>query len=328
MSFNIAVIGCGNIATGYHGPSYARYAERHPDVTLAACCDTDAARGHQFQQRFGFRRAYADFIRLLEEEQPDAVCLLAPPEVTCDLACAVLRRRFPLLMEKPPGKTVAEVDRIIAAANASGAPNQVAFNRRHMPLVRAALREMESLGQPVHHLRYDFTRIGRVDADFSTTAIHGIDTARFLAGSPYRQVRFHYQEFPTLGPAVANILMDCEFESGATAQLNFCPVTGVVIERATLHAIDHTIFVDLPIWDGFDSPGRLQHVHRGQVVLDLSGPEAAGSEESFVLSGFFGENASFFDDIRAGRRPVDDVTTARQSVEIAEYIRERKAEFR
>ena len=45
---------------------------------------------------------------------------------------------LPLLLEKPPGETVAEVDRLIAAAERGGrtVPHQVAFNRRFAPLVR------------------------------------------------------------------------------------------------------------------------------------------------------------------------------------------------
>ena len=131
---------------------------------------------------------------------------------------------------------------MIAAAEKSGLPNQVAFNRRYAPLVRELKNRLEASSRPedIQNLRYDFFRINRRDADFATTAIHGIDTVRFLAGAPYRRVRFHYQPFPALGPTVANLFMDCEMTSGATAQINFCPVTGVIIERATVSLFDHT----------------------------------------------------------------------------------------
>ena len=51
--------------------------------------------------------------------------------------------------------------------------------------------------------------------------------------------------------------------SGVTAHLSFCPMAGVVVERAEIHARDHTLFVEIPMWNAYDSPGRLVHLERG-----------------------------------------------------------------
>lgn len=325
MAFKICTIGCGQLANSHHGPAYVKYAGQTPDTELAACSDLDAGKAAAFARCFGFNRFYTDPIAMLEKEHPDAVCLLVPPAVTAALACQILLMGYPLLIEKPPGLTAAETDRMIAAARASGTPNQVAFNRRYTPLVslmRNFLHEHTSLAD-LQHLQYDFYRIGRTDADFSTTAIHGIDTASFLAGSDYARISFHYHEFPSLGPSTANIFMDCTFTSGMTAQISFCPVSGAVIERATVHALDQLFFLKLPIWNAFDSPGSLVHVSKGDVIRTYAGPEVSGGTEDFILNGFYHENAQFFDDIRSGRIPPGNIASGRQAVEIAQLIRER-----
>ena len=329
MSFRICVIGCGSMSTSGHGPSIARYAATHPDTTLAACCDLDPAKARKYRDQFGFARCGTDMMEMLSREKPDAVCLIAPVSLTCELTCRILDLGYPLIMEKPPGLTVAETDRMLAVADRTGVPHQVAFNRRYAPLVRELKQRVAERFRPdqLHHLRYDFVRVGRVDADFSTTAIHGIDTVRFLAGSDYRRIRFHYQSFPHLGPAVANILMDCELASGATAILSFCPVAGVVIERATVHLQDHTLFLDVPIWNACDSPGRLRHLEKSEVRLDVTGNQVSDGPEWYELSGFYGENAAFFDDLRAGRRPAGDLRSARQSVAVMQCLRERRLEY-
>lgn len=329
MSFKICSIGCGTIATGYHGPSYARYAAIHPDTELAACCDTDEAKAIEFRNRFGFARHYTDLVSMLEAEKPDAVCLIVPEPLTCELSCEILKMGYPLLMEKPPGRTTEEIDRMIAAAHASDAATQVAFNRRYAPLVRELRRLLAKTFQPsdIQHVRYDFTRVGRTDVNFSWTAIHGIDTARFIAGSDYQHIRFHYQEFPDLGPKTANIFMDCTFTSGATAHLDFCPVAGVVVERATVYAYDNTFFLNVPVWGAVDSPGLLQHFKKGELEQDIVGTDVCGGSESVELMGFYAENASFFDALREGRRPTGDLRDARQSVEIAQCIGERRSEY-
>ena len=328
MSFRICNIGCGEMARAYHGPSYVRYVETHPDTILAGCCDLDEAKARSYREAFGFAQAYTDLDAMMRQERPDAVCLMAPEPLTCELACRVLGYGVPLMMEKPPGRTTAEIDRMIAAADATGAVTQVALNRRYTPLVQELRRRLDEWFSPadLQHIRYDFTRIGRADADFSLTAIHGIDTVRFLAGGDYAHIRFHYQELRQFGPTTANFYLDCTLASGTTAHLDFCPISGVVVERATLYLHDHTFFLNLPMWQQFDAPGRLQHLERGALAADLSGEDIC-RDESFVTLGFYGENASFFDHVRAGTRPLGDLRSARQSVLVAQCLRERRPEY-
>jgi myo-inositol 2-dehydrogenase/D-chiro-inositol 1-dehydrogenase len=329
MTFKICVIGCGQLANSHHGPAYVKYAEENPDTELTACSDVIEQRTVDFSSRFGFRQHYTDPLRMLEVEHPDAVCLLVPPAITTGLACQILKRRYPLLIEKPPGLTVVETDQMIEAARLSGTPNQVAFNRRYAPLtafVKNLLVENVAPGD-LQHLHYDFFRIRRNDADFSTSAIHGIDLVRFLAGSDYADVAFHYQELPAQGPTTANIMMDCTFESGVTAQLCFCPVSGAVMERLTVHCLDQIYFLKLPIWNAFDAPGSLVHVREGKVLGTYSGPEVSAGAEDFVLNGFYQEDAQFFNDIRNGRAPRGNIESSRQSVEIAQCTRERRVHY-
>jgi predicted dehydrogenase len=328
MPFRIAVIGCGQIAFSHHGPAYQKYCLETPDTALAACCDLDETRAAAFRDAFGFARAYTDWEEMLERERPDAICLNVLPAQTGDLTCAILQAGVPLLLEKPPGMTAGEVDQMIECAYQTGTPNQVAFNRRFMPLLARLRQSLASrfASQEIHHIHYDFCRIGRTDPDFSTTAVHGIDAARFIAGADYAVVHFRYRELPEIGPSVANILMDCTFTSGATGQLNFCPVAGLVMERAEVHAPDHSYFLRTPIWKGFDYPGRLVHVEKGSIIEQIDGPDLTGSMEDFILNGFYQEDAAFFDAIRRNERPRDDIASGRQPVVIAQAIRERRAE--
>ncbi len=328
MALRVCTIGCGHIATGYHGPSYVRYVATHPDTELVACCDVDEARASAFRERYGFARHYCDYEQMIVREHPDAVCMMVSVDHTCEVACRVLRFGIPLMTEKPPGRTTEELDKMIAAARVSGAPTQVAFNRRYLPLGRALKSQLATLPGQIQHIRYDMTRIARADPDFSTTAIHSIDAVRHLMSSDYARIQFHYQDLPEFGPTVANIYMDCLLTSGATAHLNFCPVSGVVVERASVYTVDHTFFLNIPIWNGFDTPGKLLHLEKGVVLTDVDGITLSGSDEDYVLSGFYAENASFLDDVRAGCRPVGDLASARQSVEVAQCIRDRAPEYR
>ena len=54
----------------------------------------------------------------------------------------------------------------------------------------------------------------------------------------------------------------------------------------------------------------------------------ADSRQPFVLGGFYGEYAAFLDALRAGRAASPSLKEARQSVAVAECVRERRSEYR
>ncbi|HXK12442.1 MAG TPA: Gfo/Idh/MocA family oxidoreductase [Vicinamibacteria bacterium] len=322
-------IGCGEHARVAHGPSQARCARERRDLVLAACCDLDPARAESLRREFGYARAFTDPVTMLDAERPDAVVVVVPVEWTAAVASLVLERGIPLLLEKPPGESVAEVDRLIAAAEKSGrsVPHQVAFNRRYAPSIRELRRRIEEAGK-LQHLHYEMTRVERRDPDFSTTAIHGLDAVRYLAGADYAEARFRYREMPELGQGVADILVDAVMTSGATAHLAFCPVAGVMVERATAHAHGHSLFLHVPMWSGVDSPGRLWHFTGGKLAAEVSGDQVGDGTALFELGGFYRETAAFLDCVAGGRAPSPGLRESRQSVEIAQRIRERRAVYR
>jgi myo-inositol 2-dehydrogenase/D-chiro-inositol 1-dehydrogenase len=329
MTLRICMVGCGSMSTSVHGPSYHEYASLHPDAILAACCDLDANKAEKYMKMFGFRKHYTDLDVMLDTEKPDAVCLVVQDYLTAKLSKRIMEKGYPLLMEKPPGINKEETIDMIKTADQYDIPTGVAFNRRSMPLVRKLRRMLEERfeSNELQHIRYDFYRVNRMDSDFSTTAIHGLDTVKFLAGSDYARIRLQYQSIPNCPPEVVNIYMDCEFESGVKAFLSFCPVSGTLLERATVQAAGNTFFLNVAVGDSIDYPGSLTHYEQGQVVSYPSEQADLADQRVFVTGGFYDENAMFFEDIRAGRAPIHDLRSSLQSVEIAECIRERKLEY-
>lgn len=324
MRFKICAIGCGGMATAGHGPSFARYAQLHPESELTACCDIDAARAEQFKNRFGFARAYTDMNEMLRKEKPDAVSLVVPVPLTKQLSIQLLEAGIPVILEKPPGMNREETLRMMDAAERTGTPNMVAFNRRTMPTVERFLELRKGLSPLLW--QYDFFRMGRKDPDFSTTTIHAIDALRFLAGQDYRRVDFTYQPNPQNAAYVPNILLNCEFEDGQRGLITFAPATGISVERCTMHTTNEMITAALPYHGSqgsIDGLGSILMAKDHEVVLHELAPET----EAFISNGFYRENEIFFDCIQAGTRPWGDIATGLQAVEIAECIRNRKSMY-
>ncbi|MCY3020263.1 MAG: Gfo/Idh/MocA family oxidoreductase [Planctomycetota bacterium] len=327
MAFKIAIIGCGNMSAYVHGPALARYALTHPGTELAACCDLDEKRVAAYRERFGFLRHFTNLDTMLETVRPDAVSLVVREHDTAKLGCHILKKSFPLILEKPPGVNIRELRSLIRTADVRQVPHQVAFNRRYHPVLRALKKQAGSPGEL--HIRYTMTRVKRLDADFSHTAIHALDAMRFLAGSDYARAAIGYRHFPELGPTVANVFLDCAFVSGATAQLTICPVTGTSVERAEVYALDNFWCGELEAVPGApEMPGALRHFKDGKCSAEFSGAALAGGTEYFLTNGFYAENEAFFDAVRNGTRPVDDLRSCVQAVALAQALRERRSAVR
>lgn len=319
MAFKICLVGCGWMAVSGHGPMLKKYVSMRAGVELAACCDISMEKAQSFAASFRFSRAFADMDEMLDSIKPDGVVLAVPIELTAMLAIKILKRRIPLLTEKPPGITVDEGNAIVAAAKAAGVPVSAAFNRRTMPLVAALARQIKDIGKNVDSVAIEMSRVCRTDPDFSMTAIHDVDLARYLCQSDYRRARFMYHVHEAAAPA-SDIVMQAECESGALVSLGFFPMCGIATERVTVRLHEHTFYAELPMYGSLDVPGRIVH-YTGNSIRNIITGEAY--EDPAEANGFLGELTSFFDAVQGGRVPEHSVEGSLQSLEVACCISKR-----
>ncbi|HPQ46471.1 MAG TPA: Gfo/Idh/MocA family oxidoreductase [Clostridia bacterium] len=320
MTFRICHIGCGAMSVRGHGPALMKYAADYPDTEISACCDVDYTRAVAFCDEFGFKRAYSDWKKMLEDEKPDAVSLVVPVDLTSGMSVEILGLGFHLITEKPPGMTVEQCSAIVEASQRSDKNAGVMFNRRYMPLVKEMAEILK--GREVEYLRYDFYRTGRKDADFSTTAIHGIDTAQMLAGGIYSEMSFTYQPLKTT--PVGNILLSGITNKGTRVEMNFYPDSGMNAERSVIISEGSTFFLNIPIWDCPDYPGSIMEYRNGVLVREIHGRMT----DMFISSGFYDEHRDFYESVRSGGPSPADMTQHMRAVELMEAIRYMKTEYR
>ena len=324
--FKICIIGCGSHSASSHGPALVRYAREYKDTTLVACCDINSTKAESYMKYFGFQKFYTDIDEMLDTERPDAVSIILPESIEAKFAIKVLKKGYPLILEKPPGKSLEEAYKLIKAAEENNVPNQVAFNRRYHPIVRKMKSILDISYSPsqIHNIRYEMYRYNRKENTFWTTAIHGVDVVRNVANSDYKHIDFFYQDFPQLGGTASNIYMHCTFESGSTAQLCFCPLGGINTEQMTINVLDNTFILDM----GYYTKGTLkQYTNNTTVVLDIKGEDLFTSDRVYDYSGYYHENEDFFNDIRDGRKPKGDIKSSIQSMEVTCCIADRKASY-
>lgn len=315
MNFKICQIGCGAMSERGHGPALMKYAKDYPGAILAGCCDLDEDRAKSFKSTFGFQKAHKNWRDMVTEINPDAVSLVVPVNVTAEMAVSILDLGYNLITEKPPGMTPGQCMSVMAAQRNSGKKAVAAFNRRYMPIVKALVAR---ISKPVRHIKYDFFRAGRKDADFSTTAIHGIDTVKMISGYNYKEIDIRYQDLDAT--PVGNIFLSASMEDGGTASLNFYPDAGFTAERATVILDNELFLLNIPVWGCFDLPGSLLHFRNNSIVDKLEGDQS----DQFILNGFFDEHRDFYESVRNGLPVPHEIADSYQSVEIMELIRLRK----
>jgi predicted dehydrogenase len=104
---------------------------------LVACVDSDHHRAREFATTFG-SRAVSDIAAALKLK-PDIVVVATTHDALAATAVAALGAGAHVLVEKPAGRNVREVDAIAEAASAAGRLVKVGFNHRFHPGIGRAV---------------------------------------------------------------------------------------------------------------------------------------------------------------------------------------------
>lgn len=154
MSLRVGIVGAGLIGG-------KRAVALGPNDRALGVYDIDSSRASKFAAQFDIP-AFASLESLLLEE-PDVVVVATTHDALSPLACRCLASGCHVLVEKPAGLTVADVDAIAAASEASRRLVKVGFNHRFHPGIHRAIREARSgdFG-PVMFMRARYGHGGRV----------------------------------------------------------------------------------------------------------------------------------------------------------------------
>ena len=109
----------GLIGAGAIGAWHARIVAESPGAALAATCDIDLGRAEALAQRYG-GSVHRDAEAIFGADRLDGVIIASPESMHEAHAAAALRHRVPMLIEKPVAADVDAIQRIRAAAEASG----------------------------------------------------------------------------------------------------------------------------------------------------------------------------------------------------------------
>lgn len=159
------VIGLGWMG-GLHARCYSRFAATYPELGVSFTPTVAVSRSESLRQeavqRWGFECAVSSADLVTSDASVDIVSICTPNAEHVDLAVAAADSGKAIWIEKPVGRTLAEVERVQEAVTRNGTALAVGHNYRSFPAVselRARISE-GSIGT-VEHIR------GHYDAGFA-----------------------------------------------------------------------------------------------------------------------------------------------------------------
>ena len=143
----VGIVGCGPMAQ-YHFWGLNSI----PGVKITACCDINFATRREFASRNNIPGVYKDYSELFAGEQLDAVSIVTPDGVHCEVTLAAIRKKLHVLCDKPLASNLADVKKMASAAKRAKIVNMVNFSYRACPAVVGAKKIIDGgqLGEITH----------------------------------------------------------------------------------------------------------------------------------------------------------------------------------
>ncbi len=309
---HIGILGAGCHSRGSHGPALQLLRQHDSDLTLAAVCDVDAARAESYARDFGVERAYTDLEAMLRAERLDGLIAVTPVEQTAAVAKRVLSAGIPMLIEKPPGATVAEATALAELLRRIGTPHMVSFNRRFNPAVLRAKEwlSIHAATRPVRLIIARMLRHRREEPNFVLhTGVHLLDTIiSFVTTLELLNVTAVKSMDPAPGMYEARL----SFADDLEATVCIAPRVGLMEESYEVLGEDYGMRIDvgevaLEVFDG------------GREVLDWKPDRPLIEAER---NGTLGETEAFLQSLRGRRDWRPTVEDALWSLRAAEAIQD------
>ena len=233
-ALRLAVIGVGHL-----GRHHARILSTMEGVTLSAVVDTLPERAAEIAS-VSNTRALTDYRDLIGEV--DAVVVAVPTELHAEVAVPFLDKGTPVLVEKPMSRSLADADRMLAAARASGAMIAVGHTERHNPAVAVALRLVSAPRFiEVHRLSAFPDRSLDIDVVFDLM-IHDLDVILAIVKSEVTSIEAVGVPVMTPKYDIANVRL--RFASGCIANITASRISKDRVRKIRFFQPDAYLSVD------------------------------------------------------------------------------------
>jgi predicted dehydrogenase len=319
---NYAIIGCGLIGK-------KRLAGLPAGSKLAVACDTNLSRAEELVKLAQTGRAVADFKQAVADPQVDAVIVATINSALAVVAAAAIRAGKHVVVEKPAGISVKQIDELISLAEKHRVCVRVGFNHRYHP---AFVKAREIYGSGVMgelmFIRARYGHGGRVGYDKEWRAnpklsgggelidqgIHLIDLAGWFLG-PFTKVEGQATTYFWNMPVDDNAFLNLRTAKGQTAWLHVSCTEWKNLFSFEIYGRHTKLHIE-----GLGGSYGVEKLYHYQMKPEMGPPdtklyEFPGPDESWRV-----EMTEFEKDVQLKRKPDAGLAEARAALQIVEEI--------
>jgi predicted dehydrogenase len=301
----------GVAGLGYWGPNLARNFAAIGGCELVWCCDRAAAARSRAASQFPGVRITGELDDLLGDPSLHAIVLATPVPTHAELAVRVLAAGKHCFVEKPLAQSVADAERAVAAAKASGRVLMVGHLLEYHPGIRKLkqLTDSGELGERIYYIYGNRLNLGKLRADENalwSLGAHDVSVVLHLAGEEPVEAVAHGESYVREGVQDV-VFCFLRFPSGLSAHLHLSWLDPHKERRFTVVGSGR-----MATFDDMATEGKL-------TVYDKGFDEDAGSYGEYITrtGGSFCppipnaeplrvECEHFVECVRTGRRPRSD----------------------
>ncbi|REE01190.1 Gfo/Idh/MocA family protein [Marinoscillum furvescens] len=219
------------VGVGYFAQFHYEAWARIPEVEILALCDLRLEEATEVARKWEIGVVYTDFEKMLDEQKPDFIDIITPPQTHLDIVKAAAKRGVNIICQKPLAPSLEEARGLVETAEKHNVRLMIHENWRFQPWYRQikSLLDTNEIGEQLFYA-YFRMRMGdgwQSDAYMDRqpyfrdmprlliyeTGIHFIDTFRYLFGEVvevYAKLRRYNSEIKGEDAA----LVQLTFESG------------------------------------------------------------------------------------------------------------------
>ncbi len=317
-----AIIGCGLI--GRKRLNSLRASQ------LRVACDLDLSRAEALVATGENGRATMDVSEAVNDPAVEAVIVSTLNSSLAAIARAAIVAGKHVLVEKPAGISVAQIDELIMLAERHGVQVRVGYNHRYHPALLKArqLLDEDAIG-PLMFIRGRYGHGGRIGYDREWRAdpslsgggelidqgVHLIDLAGWFLGD-FPRVEGHVATYYWDMPVEDNAFLSLGTASGQTAWLHVSCSEWKNLFSLEIYGRTGKVHIE-----GLGGSYGVERLTLYKMLPEMGPPETTNWEypcdDSWNL-----EMEAFLEDIRLSRAPIPGLKDARAVLEIVETIYE------
>jgi predicted dehydrogenase len=319
---NYAIIGCGLIGK-------KRLAALPEGSKLAVACDTNLERAKTLVDLAKTGRAVSDFNEAVSDPQVDVVIVATINSTLAEISAAAIQAGKHVVVEKPAGISVAQIENLIVLEKKHGVCVRVGFNHRYHPAFAKAREIFESgvMGE-LMFIRARYGHGGRVGYDKEWRAdpklagggelmdqgVHLIDLAGWFLGE-FTRIDGHAATYFWNMPVDDNAFLDLRTAKGKTAWLHVSCTEWKNLFSFEIYSRHTKLHID-----GLGGSYGVEKLIHYQMKPEMGIPDTKVYEFPGPDESWKNEMAEFEKDIELERTPDAGLAEVRATLQIIEAI--------